>query len=214
MSRLARHTVAPVLLLLAVLGLTACDGTDPIQEPEPIGSQRVSDLAADPIVGIDTVTGQPIGTGRFTFFNLRTNAVVPASDSASANWDLALRGTTILVNGGTSGPGQGAALVWTGAFEDLAEAPADGYASDTGAGNAIPLGSGSGWYNYNPQLNLISPIPGRVLVVRTADGRYAKIRIVSYYRGAPASPNPQTDEARYYTFDYVFQPDGSRSFEN
>ncbi len=208
-----RHRAAVAFVLAGALGLAACDGSDPIEQPEPIDAQRVTDLAADPIVGTDPGTGQPVGTGRFAFFSLRENAVVPASDSATTRWDIALRGTTILVNGGTSGPGQGQAQVWTGTFEDLAEAPADGYATDSGAGNAIPTGSGNGWYNYNPQLNLITPIPGRVLVIRTADGRYAKLSIISYYRGAPASPDPLNDEARYYTFDYVLQPDGTRSFE-
>ena len=98
-----------------------------------------------------------------------------------------------------------------GAFEEVMEAPAEGYATDSEAGNAIPTGSGNGWYNYNGQLNLITPIPGRVLVIKTADARYAKIRIISYYEGAPDTPDSTQDTARYYTFEYVFQPDGSRT---
>lgn len=207
-----RFKTLSVGLVVALLGLTACDSAGDDQTPEPIAATTVVDLAADPIVGIDSTTGMPVGTGRFTFYSLRDNAIVPNSDSATADWDIALRATTILINGGTSGPGNGAAQVWTGAFEDLTEAPADGYAVDSEAGNAIPIGSGNGWYNYNPPLNLITPIPGRVIVVRTADGRYAKIRINSYYRGAPAAPDATVHEARYYTFDYVFQEDGTRSF--
>ena len=208
----ASRLFGTLAIALAGAALAACDGADPVDNPQPMAAQRVNDLAADPIVGIDTVTGQPIGTGRYTFYSLRENAVVPSSDSATTEWDIALRGTTILINGGTSGPGDGAAQVWTGVFEELLEAPADGYAVDSGTGNAIPIGSGNGWYNYNPPLNLITPIPGRVIVLKTADGRYAKLRILSYYRGAPAEPNAQVHEARYYTFDFVLQSDGSRSF--
>lgn len=206
MTRLFRFTA-----LLGLIGvLAACDNADPIDVPDPIVADVVEDLPADPIVGFDPTTGQPVGTGRFTFYSLREGEVV--EDSASTAWDLAFRGTTILVNGGTSGPGEGAALVVTGTFEDVTEAPADGYATDGAEGNAIPTGSGNGWYNYNPQLNLVTPIPGRVLIIKTADGRYAKVRIVSYYEGAPETPDPTTDEARYYTFEYVLQPDGGRSF--
>lgn len=194
--------------LLALL-LSACDSSTQLTGGDPIEAETVSDLPADPIIGFDPNTGQPVGTGEFTFFSLRTGTEV--ADSASTDWDLAFRGTEIRINGGTSGPGNGAALVFTGAFEDLAQAPEAGYSTDSQSGNAIPLGSGNGWYNYNPKTNLVSPIPGRVLVVMTADGRYAKVRIVSYYRGAPDTPDPTTDEARYYTFDYVFQPDGSRT---
>ncbi len=200
----------PLLLFIAVLA--GCDSATPAANIDPSEAATITDLAADPIIGFDPNTGQPIGTGAFTFFSLRTGAEV--ADSASTEWDLGFRGTEIRANGGTSGPGNGAALVFTGAFEDLLAAPESGYATDDTNRNAIPQGSGNGWYNYDPQVNLISPIPGRVLVIKTADGRYAKVRIVSYYRGAPATPNPVTDEARYYTFDYVFQPDGSRSLSD
>ena len=59
----------------------------------------------------------------------------------------------------------------------------------------------------------LTPIPGRVLVIRTADGTYAKVRILSYYKGAPETPDAATDEARYYTFEFLHQPDGSRVLE-
>ena len=199
-------------LVLLIPALAACDSTDIVSTPDPIQAELVSDLPADPTTGFDPDTGQPIGANVFTFFSLRTGAIVPNADSASSSWDLGFKGTTIVVNGGTSGPGNGAAQVVTGTFEDLTIAPESGYTSDSAAGNAIPTGSGNGWYNYNGQLNLITPIPGRVLVIRTADGRYAKVRILSYYRGAPETPDPTQDTSRYYSFEYVFQPDGSRTF--
>ncbi len=208
------------LLAVAALGLSACSEVDPTPTPTPLQATRVNDLPADPATGRDPVTGAPTGTtNRFTFFSLRENRIVLRSDSpnradsASTAWDLAFRGTTILVNGGTSGPGQGAAQVLTAAFDEVTEAPADGYAQDAAGAPAIPTGSGSGWYTYNGATQTITPTPGRVLVVRTADGRYAKVRILSYYEGAPETIDPMADESRYYTFEYVFQPDGSRGFE-
>ncbi|NNF59143.1 MAG: hypothetical protein HKN04_12985 [Rhodothermaceae bacterium] len=196
---------------LFMMVLAACDSAEPVIEPDLIQAEMVQDLPADPITGFNPTTGQPIGADVFTFFSLRTGEVVPNSDSASTAWDLGFKGTTIIVNGGTSGPGAGAAQVVTGSFEDLTEAPADGYATDADTGTAIATGSGNGWYNYNQPLNLVTPIPGRVLFIQTADGRYAKVRILNYYEGAPESPDPDQDTARYYTFEYVFQPDGSRT---
>ena len=207
MNRLSRF-LALVLMLPA---LAACDSSETVLQPDPVQAEMVQDLPADPITGFDPDTGQPIGADVFTFFSLRTGEIVPNVDSASTAWDLGFKGTTILLNGGTSGPGDGAAQVVAGSFEEMTEAPADGYVADTEDGNAVPTGSGNGWYNYNPPLNLITPIPGRVLVIKTADGRYAKVRILNYYEGAPDSPDPNQDTARYYTFEYVFQPDGSRA---
>ena len=62
--------------------------------------------------------------GHFTFYSLRDGAVVPAADSASAKWDLAFKSTTILVNGGASGPGEGGVVVLEDtSFAAVTEAP-------------------------------------------------------------------------------------------
>lgn len=208
MTSLSRFFPAFLLVAFLLSGLTACDSTveeeDTFPDPE---LTVVEDLPADPFIGFGD-DGRPIGNDTFTFYSLRENAVVPAEDSASTQWDIALKGTTILINGGASGPGDGAAQVVEGIFEEILEAPATGWAVDSEAGPAIPTGSGSGWYNYNPATHIISPIPGRVLMIRTADGRYAKMRILSYYEGAPDTPD-ENSSGRYYTFEYVFQPDGS-----
>ena len=205
-----------VLLLLAV-GLVACDSTTPGVDPEPdLPLTRVEDLPADPPVS--TGQGRPTGTGRYTLFSLRDSSIVLRSsipnraDSASTQWDIAFQSTNILINGGTSGPGDGAAYVARAAFEavdavDTSELITDD--AETGA-FAIPPGSGNGWYNYNPETRVVSPIPGRTIVVRTADGEaYAKIRILSYYEGAPDNPAESDAPSRHYTFEYVLQPNGT-----
>jgi hypothetical protein len=206
-------TRTALLLLLLLPGWMGCDSTDDEDTPEPAITLTVADLAADPTTGRDPNTGAPISANRYTFYSLRENRIVANTDSATTQWDVAFKGTTLLVNGGTSGPGQGGAQVMTAVFEEVTEAPASGWNVDNGTTFAIPSGSGNGWYNYNPATMVISPIPGRVLLLRTADGRYAKLRIVSYYKGNPATPDAFTHEARYYTFDFVFQPDGSRTLQ-
>lgn len=203
------------LALLAItLPLAACDNGDPTDDPTPLEATTVSDLAADPTTGRDSTTGAPLATGRFAFYSLRENRLVLGSDEAdradstSAEWDIAFRGTTIIANGGDRGPEQGGLLLVDSLFEEVSVAPATGYTYETSA--ALP--DSLRWYNYNPQANVITPKPGRVLVVRTADGRYAKVRILSYYEGGTTAPTA-SDTPRYYTFEYVFQPDGSRGFE-
>lgn len=198
-----------LIALFMLVGLAACDD-DPVSSDgvDEVVSQRVTDLPADPFVGF--VGGRPVGTGDFTFYSLGENRVV--EDSASTEWDVAFRGTTILVNGGASGPGHGAGQIVEGVFSELEEAPASGYETDAEGAPALGTGSGQSWYNYNPQTQIVTPIPGRVIVVMTADGRYAKISMISYYAGAPDPPAAE-DDARYLTFDYVLQPDGSRTFE-
>jgi hypothetical protein len=166
-----------------------------------------------PVRTVTNLQADTANTGRFTFFSLRDSAIVPNSDSATARWDIAFRATTIIINGGPIRFGQGGANVLTGTdFNTLETLPETGWRVDSSATSlAIPVGSGRAWYNYNQQTNVISPIPGVVLGIRTADGRYAKLQILSYYLNAPANPNGFADRARVYTFRYVFQPNGSRT---
>lgn len=177
----------------------------------------VQNLIADTIVGI-APSGQPYGSGKFTFFSLENKTIVPNSDSASSNWDIAVRGTTILTNGGTSGPGAGGGFVWLGAFDNLTSVPADStFKTDAAPVYAITTGSGKGWYNYDGPTNLITPLPGRVLVIRTAKGKYAKIEILNYYKKGqtPAATDPDNvklTEQRYYLLRYTYQADGTKNF--
>lgn len=192
------------------VAVSACSTTDD-PAPQPLTATKVSDLAADPTV--ISGTGQPLpGTNKFTLFSFASGKTVANADSASTKWDLGFRGTTLIVNGGTSGPGQGAALIQSGIFDELKTAPTSGYAQDAKPAYAIPTGSDKGWYTYNPAANLITPIAGEVIFLKTAEGKYAKLEILSYYKGAPAQPT-QTSEARHYTFRYVYQSDGSTKLE-
>ena len=226
------------ILLGFVFLIAACDGTDSDPDPIALDVQTATNVEADPAAGRDPTTGAPISNNLYTFFDLDAGVVVLSSsetdaakrqqDSTSTVWDVGLKGTTIIFNGGTSGPGAGAAQVLTEAFAGVLEAPASGYVADgdntacpavetpggtfPGTPYAVCTGSDNGWYNYNPANNLISPIPGRTIVLTTGEGNYAKLRILSYYQGNPNPPDP-TAPSRYYTFEYIVQPDGSRNFE-
>jgi len=148
-----------------------------------------------------------------TYFRFSDSTIVTGDDTASANWDIAFKATTILTNSGSSGPGQGGAIVLTGVnFSDVTTAPDTGYQIDQPGAPAIPTGSGNGWYNYDFATNIISPIPGVVLVIKTGDGKYAKVQILSYYKDAPQNPTGN-EPSRYYTFKYLYQPDGSKNLE-
>ncbi|RTQ49131.1 hypothetical protein EJV47_13345 [Hymenobacter gummosus] len=204
--------LALVLLTVAGLGLTSCNNDDDQQDDTvkpALETKTVADLAPQP--GAPTSTGQPGQPRHYTFYSLTEGKEVPYTDSASTKWDVAFRRTNVLINGGTSGPGQGGAKVESGLFAELTTAP-DTYAVDAASGLAIPAVTGSGWYNYNSTTHLITPIAGKVIFVRTATGKYAKLEITSYYQGSPASPTLATPSG-YYSFRYVYQPDGSKNLK-
>jgi hypothetical protein len=184
----------------------------------PLSATTVKDLPADTIVGI-TPQGQPFGTGKFTFYSLEKNTIIANSDSATTKWDLAFNGTKILTNSGNSGSGLGGAFIQIGLFEELKTISSDSvFKTDNGPSSyAVTFGSGRGWYTYDPIKNLVTPLAGRVLVIRTASGKYAKVEIIAYYKGgatlAVTAPDAEKiSKQRYYTFRYIFQPNGTRNF--
>jgi hypothetical protein len=202
-----KNTYVMMMALLAGAAFTACKkDNNSSATTTPVTAKTATNVNAD-----------PASTGNhYVFFSLERNEAVAVTDSATNKWDIAFRSTTILVNGGTSGPGLGGAFVQTGStFDDYAKVATDSvFKTDNTATPlfAIPTGSGNGWYNYNTSTNVITPIPGRILVIRTATGKYAKVEITSYYKDAPATPDANST-ARYYNFRFGYQADGSKNFK-
>ena len=188
---------ADFLLFVQVFGSEAAPAPVPITTLTEV---VVQDIPADP-------NRQDV----FTYYSLRDSAIVSLADSNSTKWDLAFKSTTVLTNSGSSGPGQGGAIALTATdYDTLSTVPESGYVQDQPGLPAI----GRTWYTYTgpegfpPHAILMNP--GVVLVIRTADGRYAKLKFTSYYKGGGAVPSADS-QSRFYNFTYTFQPDGSRS---
>lgn len=197
------------ILALAVF-VTSCSSDDNGKKVIPATTQTVSNLYAPQSGG----QGQPVG-GPFTKFSFSENAIV-----TNDNWDIAFRGTTIIVNGGDEigiadeplRTGIGAVSIVSNTFAAVTVFPETAtFSQDGPAIYAIPTGSGNGWYDYNAATNIITPRAGKIVVVKTHDGKYAKFEILSYYQNAPATPDA-TSPSRYFTFNFVYQANSTTTF--
>lgn len=196
-----------MLLLFAVVIFTGCDEDDeaPLVQLE---ATEVADLNS-------------VSTQNYTLFSFAENSTIQNADSASLKWDIGFRGTTIILNGGTSGPGNASGQIVDGIFDELTEAPETGYTQDTDAAKAI-VGSG-GWYTYTGTSavpnHAILPNAGKVLMLKTADEKFVKVEILSYYQGNPSTTTETFADlatrpaSRYYTFRFIYQPDGTNNLE-
>lgn len=209
--------VKSAVVLLSMVSFIACSKSDSTTVVT-IAATTVKDLPADTVVGLNA-QGMPINYNRYTFYSLEKNAIIPNTDSATTKWDVAFAGTKILINGGTSGTGMGGAFIFKGLYDSLKTIPADStFQTDAApASYAITYGSGKGWYTYDGMNNLITPLAGRVLVIKTASGKYAKMEILCYYKGGvtlatTASDSEKLNKQRFYTFKYSFQPNGTKTF--
>lgn len=192
-----------IMLCAAVFVASSCDKDVTPNEETPLNME------------ITIVRNLPPGESadEATYYSLETGMQIPSTEANTNKWDIAFLRTTILINSGSSGPGSGSAQVISGIFDEIITAPTDGYAVDNAPTSyAIPTGSGNGWYSYNPVANIITPIAGKVIILRTASGKYAKLEMLSYYKDAPPTPSAG-DTSRYYTFRYLFQSDGSTKLQ-
>lgn len=218
-----KKLIFPAVLLSAVM-FSACK-KDKTEEPQPDPGAfkvevkgnivTVKNLPADTIVGLNS-SGIPVGAGKYSFFSIETNTWVPNSDSATTKWDIAFAGRTIRINNLTSGPGKAGAFMQVANFDQVTSVSNDSTfrIDNHPAAYAVVR---TAWSNYDQSVNLLTPVAGRTLIIRTANEKYAKVEILNYYKGGvtpsvTASDADKTSKQRYYTFRYTFQPNGSKNF--
>lgn len=189
---------AVVVLVGAMLVALSLRRPDvPMYAPTPPAPRDAGRTLVGPVV--HTIDATSPDTWRY--FSFRLGAVV--SDPSPRDWDLAFRRFQIIANGGPRFAGQGG-LIDLGdvPFESVAAVPTSGYQVNEG-GQDPTNPAIAHWYSYGFVSHVLKPLP-HVWAVRTADGRYAKIAILSYY-----CPGAQPG---CLTFRYVYQGDGSNAF--
>lgn len=144
-------------------------------------------------------------------------------------------------NYGTGGPGKGGIMIVDKPFDEVISIPADSEFKTAkgliGTDDSGAFGEGTGWYLYDfgglvmgdgsfdkqhvayALGNALTkangqPAPIRTVVLRTAKGNYAKIKMISCYKDAytPEKMLRNTPHM-YFTFEYVIVPAGSTKFE-
>lgn len=184
------------LFLIGLIGIVASSlsrPTPPVFSITPAEAVEVGDSLVMGRVTLDARSGD-----RWSFFDFSRNSRVERPDPLG--WDIAVRRTRWIVNGGPGFAGRGGARVAGSAFDSLMNAPDSGYTGTTVAAGDSTSRVFDRWYRYDYLSHLLWPKP-TIFALRTADGRYAKLRIESYY-----CPGP---EPGCLTFRYAYQGDGS-----
>lgn len=192
------------LLLLAVTGIVAaCKKED-----------------NKPVIQSQTFEINSTNSTKWKYFSFEKNDTITIADPmTSTAWDLAFQRYRIKTNGGSSGIGLGSAASsfekqQTG-FDDLKNV------SDTATfavDQSIQIAVQQGYATYivNPKLYTwftieLAPAGTQIVptdniyIVKTGTGKFAKVWFKSYYSAANVSG--------YVTFEYKYQPDGSKNLE-
>lgn len=195
-------------LMMIALTIAAC-GDD---EPNPVALEVTSISNFEAPGDVFDFTTQPptlISAAEIQYFDFSTGTEVTVDDA----WDIGIKGTTIITNGGISGNGGVEATTVSGIFDEMLSMPAGvTFAADTDQALAINKNTdfADRWYSYNQ--GVITPVPGKVILLKDTEGDYVKIEIQCYYRDCPTSPTAGVDNG-IYTFRFVHQPDGTGNFD-
>ena len=160
------------------------------------------------------------GSTTWKYFSFSSNDTVTVTDAANSSaWDLAFQRYRIKTNGGKSGSGSGSAANsyqkgQTGFDALIIVSDTATFAKDDSI--SIAIQQGYAYYVVNPVLytwftlefategTQIVP-DDHIYIIKTATGKYAKIWFKSYY-----SPE---NISGYVSFQYKYQPDGSKNLE-
>ena len=176
----------------ALLALLAVGCAPDLREDYPFDGQT----SAGPLV---EVTPQEDGSTRVlvdatnksgtVYFDLDEGRELKTDEALDTNqWDLAFQRFTVTTNGGGGNPaGQvRVAVLANTRWEDVSAAPSGGYQQD--ASETVFNGAQGGWYSYDLVKHRLEPRESLLYVVHSGQGRYFKLRMLSYYdsAGTPA----------------------------
>ncbi|MDY7231877.1 HmuY family protein [Hyalangium rubrum] len=191
----------PLLPCLLLAGWMAACGPDLLPDPgEPPDNEDPGEqVPQDPNVkhvdhGDGTFTTTVDATSSEVWIGLDLDQGRQADAAQDMKWDVAFQRFHIRTRGGVNGGGGVQVALLTGVdFAQVQQAPATGYVTDAEDGddeNTQPdtaFEAGENWYSYDPRTHLLTP-RSQVYVLRTDEGAFFKIQIVSYYDavGTPA----------------------------
>ncbi len=197
---------------------------------------HVSNLPGDTSSAIkDSSAGAAPVSGTTCLFSLEANTARNIIYKQTNKWDLAFDGISNSFLSGNNGANArnyglgsnavGGIYIVKQPFDSVTNIPADALFQTGpdvyGTDDSGAFGTGVGWYFYDftggsfpggdGQPHICYAIPDRTVIVRTATGNYAKIKMISIYKDAPTAPTTFWPQP-YFTFDYVLAPKGSTSF--
>jgi hypothetical protein len=175
---------------------------------------------SNPAVQSQTFEINSTGSTTWKYFSFEKNDTVVISDPlTSLDWDLAFQRYRIKTNGGKSGRGNGCAAnsykKGQSGFDALTFVPDTATFTMDDLVN-IAIQQGYATYVVNPELYTWFTIElatqgtqivpsDYIYIVKTADGKYAKVWFKGYYSA--------TNQSGHVTFQYKYQPNGSKNLE-
>ncbi|MBM4173229.1 MAG: hypothetical protein FJ212_02610 [Ignavibacteria bacterium] len=194
-----------IFLLFAAFALNSCSDdspTNPGSNAEILTVKTISGARPDTL------------TSKYLYFSFDTDDFISPSKDTTSDWDIRLpylygggktRAIDIVLNSGTINiAGKTVGKVVDTTFDLLKTAPEDALLKyDDATNRVISIAvDGTGMFTYEPASRTLNPAPQRTLVLKTKNGTYVKVQVMSLYKNQPVVPT-MTSELGYYSFRYA-----------
>ena len=203
--------IAFLMSAIAFTSFTACSDDEDVPTPEKPGTLEVKEI----MLSRKTNYGND-----WIYFSLKEGKEIEVAEEDHMNnlsWDLAFNRYNIRTNSGLSGKGQGGASdTEVTDMKAVTTVPNGNFVVDTAA-KITGSFTGSGITEVESTLNkalgeaikFAGPPPtytpnNHVYIVKTADGKYAKIKVLGFHN--------EKGKSGFVSFQYVYQPDGTKNF--
>ncbi len=196
--------ISALLCLTLVIGFSSCGKDEPETKEDLTEKEYTTSRKTD--YGDDWIY--------FSFSQGKEVAVTEDNHKNDLSWDIAFNRYNIRTNSGKSGAGKGGAVsAGKVVLSSVIVAPTSGYTedsdfeiSDKGTGLPPPTKMSTANTVLSKAIQFAGPPPtytpsNEIFVVKTADGKYAKVHFTSYY--------DLKGNSGFITFKYVYQSDGS-----
>ena len=207
---------AALLLLCVTLGVVSCKKKEPEvkekAETKSVTNKDVSDY------------------GKWYYFSFAKGDFVGEGDvdpekgddaawKKRTDWDIAFHRQNVRTNSGTSGDGKGGVMMLeTADFNTVKEVGANNFTVDVDGEEIMKSAKMppekvksslnkevDKWYAYNHDTKVWSLTKKNVFIVKTADGKYAKVQFVNCLN--------DENKSGFISFKYAYQKDGTLLFE-
>ncbi len=200
------HLSKFVILVAFISLFSACENDDEQSvNTEEVTLSRTTDYGED-----------------WIYFSFSSGAEVSGVDNSNyqtnTSWDIAFNRYNVRTNGGVSGSGEAAAIdAGEVNYDTVFEAPESGYMLDSSiqivesiATMPPTMMASNGNILFIGTIEFSGPPPvyapnNHIYIVKTANGNYAKIKIIGFYN--------DLGDSGYLNFKYTYQSNGSRTFE-
>ncbi len=177
------------------------DPSSATYQPTPTQPQAVGGRLVGPLIYTVDARSHDV----WMYFDFARGAVVPIQDPKTEAWDVMFQRYVVKTNGGATNPTRQGGLLslQDRDFSAVTAVPEKAvFVTDVHPKNRPTSYNPATekWFNYSYLANVLAPKP-LVYLVRAHDGKYAKLRFLSYYC--------VNKSAGCVTFEYVYQGDGS-----